>query len=281
MTGNKEFILFKVIDGEVHGRLGFCGLCGGRLKFTEDEDYHVVCGGRFDEDTNMRIPCGFQGDRLSKSTPRYQPWYTSEPTDEEKEEMDKVAEAAREVGGEGGPENPIQTELLERASKMEWKLSNKAGIQEATAELTDLVTGKLDLPEAKKAKMAIGSIVVGNKDKSPKEIVELVIQKYGIKEEKEKKAVAKEAALEGMCGHPKNAPVLMAFQELAQLYFKGMVLQSFQFVFTLVTVSQILSLPSFQRGKSQCWSCLHKSCECNQGFDARNYCRKRHGIVQG
>ena len=40
--GNKDFRLFKVIDGELHGRLSQCPLCQGNLKFIE-EDYDKVC----------------------------------------------------------------------------------------------------------------------------------------------------------------------------------------------------------------------------------------------
>jgi hypothetical protein len=40
--GVKNFRLFKVIDGELHGRLSQCPLCQGNLKFIDD-DYDKVC----------------------------------------------------------------------------------------------------------------------------------------------------------------------------------------------------------------------------------------------
>jgi hypothetical protein len=40
--GVKNFRLFKVIDGELHGRLSQCPLCQGNLKFVDD-DYDKVC----------------------------------------------------------------------------------------------------------------------------------------------------------------------------------------------------------------------------------------------
>jgi hypothetical protein len=219
LQGNKDFVLFKVMDGEVNGRLGMCGLCGGKLKFQEGDFDHVYCSGRYDEDNSIRIPCSFKGNRTDVKTPRYQPWYTEEPTDEEKEAMDKLIEQA--LGDENQGDNAVGKELLAEAEKMDWKLTNKKGIQAATAELVELVSGKVDIPASKNAKMALGTLVVGNTDKTPKEILQIVIDKYGFKEDKEKKAAAKEASAETICGNPKNAALLMALQELAQLYFKG------------------------------------------------------------
>jgi hypothetical protein len=222
LTGHKDWVLLKVIDGEMHGRLGMCGLCGGRLKLQEGDEDHVFCSGRFDEENNIRQPCGFKGNRTDeKQVGRFQPWYTEEPTEEEKEAMDKLMEQTRGEDDKAGATSDKGVDLLQQAESMNWKLSNKEGIKKATAELLGLVEDKVDLPASKNAKMTLGSMVVGNSDKTPKEIVQLVIEKYGFKEEKEEKAAAKEAALEGMCENPKNAPLLMAFQELSQLYFKG------------------------------------------------------------
>ena len=49
MTGIKQFVLFKVIDGELHGRLSVCPLCQGDLKFLEGDYDKIHCGGKFDE----------------------------------------------------------------------------------------------------------------------------------------------------------------------------------------------------------------------------------------
>jgi hypothetical protein len=155
LTGKKENILHKVMDGEQLGKLGLCGLCAGRLKFSDDME-HVICGGRFDEALSAKIPCGFQADRMDSKLPR-DPWWQREPTEEEINVMKAEALQAR---GEGDAEDSEQkTSLLEAAEKMDWNLTEKAGIQKATADLTDLTMGKLDLPQdAKKAKMAMGSL---------------------------------------------------------------------------------------------------------------------------
>jgi hypothetical protein len=230
LSGTKDFILFKVMDGQLNGRLGVCAMDGGRLKFEEDGDgdFRVVCSGRFDEETQTREPCSFSAPRHQKEMiPRLQPWYQEEPTEEEKEAMTKEMEQARvEADGGGGDsasgsDNPVLVALLGEVKSMSWDLSNKAGIKQATQALVDVIGGKLDLPEGKEARMVVGPIVLSNQDKTPEEILQLVVDKFGFAEEKKKKSAAKEAKLEGLCNCPKNAPLLMAFQELSKLYFKS------------------------------------------------------------
>ena len=188
---------------------------------------HVHCSGRFDEDTRIRLPCSFKSSRESDKVPRLHPWYTTEPTEEEKQAMDEELETARAAVDGGGADSGEGAALLEAASKMDWKLVNKQGIQQATLELIELVEGKVDLPQGKELKRLLGPILVENKDQTPKEIVQKVIDKYGFAEAKEAKAAKREAALESVCANPKNAPLLAAFQELAQLYFKGKYYVSF------------------------------------------------------
>lgn len=254
LKGNKDFVLFKVMDGFVHGRLGeylyidlllcngriktgdahvctftsslrfihegFCPLCGGQLKFDEGDEDHVTCRGRFDEDTKIPIPCDYKEDR--KNCPRFQPWYDEQPTDEENEVMDKLKEAAQEEGDVGGgSDSPEAQQMLQAAAKFDWNLTEKTGIRQATADLVSLVEGKLDLPAGKDLKKLLGADILPNRDSTPEEIVKYVISKYGFAEAKEKKAAAKEAMAETVCANPKNAPLLLAFKELAEHYFKG------------------------------------------------------------
>jgi hypothetical protein len=70
LTGNKDLVLLKVVDGARHGRLARCALCGGRLKITESGD--VACNGAFDESLKVRIECSFTSSR--EDAPRWQPW---------------------------------------------------------------------------------------------------------------------------------------------------------------------------------------------------------------
>lgn len=59
LKGIKNVVLFKVVDGTVHGRLSLCQLCGGKLKVTDDCQ-GVACSGTFDEEAQLRMPCEFK-----------------------------------------------------------------------------------------------------------------------------------------------------------------------------------------------------------------------------
>lgn len=73
LTGTKDVLLAKVIDGEFYqARLARCELCGGKLKLMED-GVTVHCSGSFDEDTQRRIECGFTV--KAEKAPRWKPWY--------------------------------------------------------------------------------------------------------------------------------------------------------------------------------------------------------------
>jgi rubrerythrin len=80
LKGTKEFVLFKVVDGELHGRLGFCPLCQGNLKLNEDDLEAVHCRGRYDEDTSAVQVCSYNAPRVGKkAAPRLLPFFLEEP----------------------------------------------------------------------------------------------------------------------------------------------------------------------------------------------------------
>lgn len=60
ISGPKMFVLFKVIDGELHGRLSLCPLCQGDLKYIEGDYDTIHCNGRYDE--------GKYGTAIARST---------------------------------------------------------------------------------------------------------------------------------------------------------------------------------------------------------------------
>jgi poly [ADP-ribose] polymerase len=223
MTGTKDIVLFKAIDGNIYGRLARCVLCGGRLKMNSDCT-KVICSGSFDEDTSMRIDCAYQVE--VPEAPRWQPWYTEEPSEEEQEAMDKLeSEASLDIPAPD-PELDVDIgKLVKEAEKLEWKLTSKDGLRKAVAELTDVVQkheGKsVDLPDdIGSAKMKVGEVIARNREKSAAELVPIIVQEFGFKESKVAKAAKKEAAMEIMVKEPKNLPLVAAFQELSELYFK-------------------------------------------------------------
>lgn len=71
-SGAKNYLLEKVIDGEVYGRLARCPLCSGHLKLSEDGST-VTCNGMFDEDSQRKILCAYSA--KPSEVPRFTPWY--------------------------------------------------------------------------------------------------------------------------------------------------------------------------------------------------------------
>ena len=106
-------------------------------------------------------------------------WYDHEPTEEEIE--------AEEGNGTKKSVGSIPEELLKN---VEWDTSNVAGIKKTTAALVEVITAEdspLAIPEdanVSKVKRAVGPIILQNKEKSKDEILQLVIDKYGLKEGK-------------------------------------------------------------------------------------------------
>mmetsp|Transcript_34957 Transcript_34957/g.84593 ORF Transcript_34957/g.84593 Transcript_34957/m.84593 type:complete len:683 (+) Transcript_34957:164-2212(+) len=222
LKGTKQFVMFKCIDGEVNGRLGFCPLCQGQLKY-DDTDYEatVHCSGRYDEDMGRRVACSYKVGRLDSNCPRLLPWFTAEPSEEEKEAMEKVKEEARGESEGGDYDNqPVAAELLKAAADLELNLDTMPGKKEAATQYAALVEGKLDIPEGRNATMEVGRVVMSNLENSPKDIMQSIISKFGIKEVKEAKAAKKEAAAESACANPKNAPLILAFKECSKYYFE-------------------------------------------------------------
>jgi len=74
LKGTKDVKIAKCIDGELHGRLSNCSLCGGRLKLVEQPDgtEMVECNGKFDEDSQIRMQCDYKA--KPEEAPRWQPW---------------------------------------------------------------------------------------------------------------------------------------------------------------------------------------------------------------
>lgn len=123
MTGNKDLLLTKVIDGRINGRLALC-VCGGQLKLHESGT-KVICNGTFDEDAQRKITCSLE--YTPEKAARWHPWYTHEPTEEETEEMKRILEEGKE-GGEVKEEGDLG-ELMAKAKGLTIDTKNKAAIK--------------------------------------------------------------------------------------------------------------------------------------------------------
>ena len=182
----------------------------------EEKEEMIICSGQFDEAANVRIPCAFSDHRLSPKVPR-KPFFTVKPTEEEEQEMDQLKEQA--ANGPSLDGNPVAQEILAEAEKMDWKITGHEDVRSATEKVLKLVEGKVALPEENAMKV-VGPMVLANMDKTPKELAQIVMDRFGFAEAKQAKAEETEAVAQSLCALKKNAGVFLAFQELAQLYFK-------------------------------------------------------------
>lgn len=203
-----------------------CPVCSqGKLGLSDEDGGETIkCGGYWDEDLNMKTKCTYSVS--NSSAPRLQPWYSEEPTDEQKEEMKEFTEKQIALATGKSPGGP-PSELLEAAEKLDWvDTSNPSQRKKACELMYDMCTSgsvKIDFPEdEKKAKQKIfGLFATHSKPMSATDVLKDVIKEFGIAAAKaEAKAKQKEALATG-CNCAANAPLLQAFQELSELYFKG------------------------------------------------------------
>ena len=196
-----------------------CPLDGGKLKVADDET-KVECGGTFDEGASFRMPCSNCFPISSGDVPRGK-WFTSEPTEEEAAEMENEAKGDEEETGEDSPLG----KLMAAAASLEFDMSSGSGKKQAAQDLLDLLLEfdgtKVDLPsDDKKCFREIGALISSDASISPSEAMKLVVEKYGFADKKAGKAAKKEAAVKNACAEPSNGPLLMAFAELSEIYFK-------------------------------------------------------------
>lgn len=150
--------------------------------------------------------------------------YCTEPTEDENAEIDRLLDEGSGKEGSSATD-PDVAKLVKAANKLVWSLNNRAEVKESTGAMVDLLLkhdGKtVDIPQKREeAIKKIGPLIVANREKSASEVIPVIVNTFGFLEDKKEKAAKKEAAIENVVGHPKNAGLLAAFQELAELYFK-------------------------------------------------------------
>jgi hypothetical protein len=210
----------------VNGRLASCPVCSqGKLGLSdEDAGDNVKCAGYWDEDLNTKMSCTYAVP--NSSAPRLKPWYSEEPTEEEKEEMKEFTEKQKATATGKSPDG-APPELLEAAEKLDFPDTSDPKQRKKACELMyEVCTSgsvKIDLPEdQKKAKQKIFSLFsTATEAMSATDVLKAVVKEFGIASFKaEAKAKQKEALAVG-CNCAANAAVLQAFQELSELYFKA------------------------------------------------------------
>ena len=203
-----------------------CPLCSlGKLGLSdEDAGDTIKCAGYWDEDLNVKTRCPFSAP--NSSAPRLQPWYSEEPTEEQKEEMNEYIEQQKALATGKSSSGP-PTELLEAAKKLDWPDTSIPAHRKKACELMyDVCTSgsvKIDLPEdQKKAKQKIfGLFSTASEAMSAVDVLTAVVKEFGLAAAKAESKAKQKKALAAGCNCPANAGVLQAFQELSELYFKA------------------------------------------------------------
>lgn len=218
-TGTKSVLVMKCIDGYLNGRLHKqCSACEhGRLTLNLTDGFETVkCQGGYNEEAASRMPaCGYE--IAASKAPRFQPWYSQQPTEEQKKEM--------EVQAEGKTDAEIPQELIQAVKNLDWPatIATDASSMKAAAHMMAalLTEGriKVDLPEGN-AYRSVGMIINNNKESSAIEILEIIVKEFGFAETKVAAKKAKTEATASSCKCAANGPVVAAIKELSDLYFK-------------------------------------------------------------
>jgi len=162
--------------------------------------------------------------------PRFHPWYTEKPSEEEMEEMKQMTKPSSGKGAASGGSldgdiADATTKLCNLVeSKVEWNVDNLSGIKKTNLALLDLCSTfdgpKLDIPDGKDGKKKMGKLLLENKSLAPSDFVNLLIETFGFAKVKDEKKKAKQESLASGCRVPANAAVLSAMMELREFYFK-------------------------------------------------------------
>jgi hypothetical protein len=151
------------------------------------------------------------------------PWFHQEPSEKELEEMTRQQERdTTETGNSAAvlPAGFLQTLKTE----MEWDVSTKEGMKQTSLELSKILLSDdspIAIPsntDTSKVRMEVGKIILQNKDKPMEDILELITQKYGLKESKEKDSKIKEEMAASICHVEANGKICHVFRDLAAAY---------------------------------------------------------------
>lgn len=218
-SGNKSLLLLRCIDGHVNGRLARCPTCFlGKLNVNEsDAGRTVLCKGYFDEDIQSRMPCSYTVS--ATDVPRLTPWYAEEPSEEQVAAM-KAVTKQHEALLDGGGSDAVPSDLAAAAAALEprWDPSQR---KECAQAMVDLCGTRVDLPQDdKKARMAVGKLLLSRPAATCAEMLAMVVQEFGVASAKEGVKAKQKDALADSCAVAANAGIVMAFKELGDLYFK-------------------------------------------------------------
>jgi hypothetical protein len=207
-----------------------CPTCfKGKLNLKdEDAGATVICKGYYDEDMARHIPCGWAVQ--AASAPRLRPWYINEPTESQIEAMKAATEEHEALAdGKGGGSSSgggaaVPAELLSAAEDLDEDRWEDADTKAKAQFIVDIGTSgktRLDFPQdEKKARIAVGKMILSNPEASAVEMLKLAMAEFGVATAKEEAKARQKSAMENSCAVPANAGIVQVFQELGDYYFK-------------------------------------------------------------
>jgi hypothetical protein len=212
-TGKKDYLMEKVIDGEVNGRLARCPLCTGYPKLKEDGATVVSTVPSTRQPAKFNVATGKPSEAPRSNRGTYQDGrlytilcdaittcdslgiscvsfhlldrYSVEPTEEENTEIDRLIDEAS--GKEdSSATDPEVAELVKAAKKLEWNLSTRKDLKESTGGMVDLLLKhdgkKVDIPQDRQeAIKKIGPLIVANREKEASEIIPVIVMNMVLK----------------------------------------------------------------------------------------------------
>jgi hypothetical protein len=149
-------------------------------------------------------------------------WYDHDPSEEEIKDMEAEYDATRPSTNSQVPD----LFLSAINENIEWDTSSNPAIKKTCMGLAEYIVQKdslLAIPEdadVAKIRKAIGPIVLENKELSMEEIIQLIVDKYGLKEDKEKNEQMKQNLVASICTVEANAGVYNVLDELSKAYYK-------------------------------------------------------------
>lgn len=200
VSGKKDELVARCVDGELHGALPHCPEqgCKGKLKL---ENNKVVCGGAYNEDVGAFVRCFFKADPHQV---KRHPWRFGPKTEEE---------IAAETQFVPTIDTSTSGNLFDSLD-----ISTTEGKREAVSRLIEAAKSNgINLPEVEQeAKVKIGTLLMTNAGKSPNEILNAAEKMFGTKQQS---IVSSQGSKAGtVC--PDNEGIVAALSELSAVYFK-------------------------------------------------------------
>jgi hypothetical protein len=113
--------------------------------------------------------------------------------------------------------------FVEAANKLDWELTNKANIKKATSDMVKLCSSEkspIDFPsESPSIKMEVGKMILQNRAKTASEILDMIVEKYGLKEKNEADKKRTSDQVMAMVKVAANGSIFEVLQEFSSIYF--------------------------------------------------------------